>query len=35
MDERRLTRRRSLFFTGIFLLTSVATWFLADLLWRG
>lgn len=35
MDDRRLTRRRSLFFTAIFLLTSVATWFLADLLWRG
>ena len=34
MDARRLDRRRFLFFSGIFGLTSVATWFMADLLWR-
>jgi membrane glycosyltransferase len=34
MDKRRLSRRRFLFFSTIFALTSVATWFLADLLWR-
>ncbi len=34
MDQRRLNRRRFLFFSGIFALTSVATWFMADLLWR-
>jgi membrane glycosyltransferase len=35
MDARRLGRRRLLFFTSIFALTAVATWFMADLLWRG
>ncbi len=35
MDKRRLSRRRCLFFSSIFALTSVATWFMADLLWRG
>ena len=35
MDPRRLFRRRFLLFSAIFALTSVATWFLADLLWRG
>lgn len=35
MDKRRLSRRRFLFFSTIFALTSVATWFMADLLWRG
>ena len=34
MDKRRLGRRRSLFFSAIFVLTSLATWFMADLLWR-
>ncbi len=34
MDSRRLDRRRFLFFSGIFGLTSLATWFMADLLWR-
>jgi membrane glycosyltransferase len=35
MGERRLSRRRFLFFSTIFGLTSIATWFMADLLWRG
>lgn len=30
----RLRRRRALFYSSVFLLTSVATWFMADLLWR-
>src|SRR5471032_535526 len=34
MDGQRLNRRRFLFFTAIFGLTSLATWFMADLLWR-
>ena len=34
MDPRRLNRRRFLFFSSIFVLTSLATWFMADLLWR-
>ncbi|QYM77669.1 glucans biosynthesis glucosyltransferase MdoH [Horticoccus luteus] len=34
MDARRLGRRRTLYFTSIFALTSVATWFMVDLLWR-
>ncbi|MBI5768200.1 MAG: glucans biosynthesis glucosyltransferase MdoH [Verrucomicrobia bacterium] len=34
MDAARLNRRRFLFFSAIFGLTSVATWFMADLLWR-
>ncbi len=34
MDARRLGRRRFLFFSAIFGFTSIATWFLADLLWR-
>ncbi|MBI5691712.1 MAG: glucans biosynthesis glucosyltransferase MdoH [Verrucomicrobia bacterium] len=34
MDPRRLIRRRFLFFSAIFVLTSIATWFMADLLWR-
>jgi membrane glycosyltransferase len=33
MDVRRLNRRRFLFFSAIFVLTSIATWFMADLLW--
>src|SRR4051812_27969151 len=35
MDKRRLSRRRFLFFSAIFVFTSIATWFMADLLWRG
>jgi membrane glycosyltransferase len=35
MDQRRLNRRRFLFFSTIFAFTSIATWFMADLLWRG
>ena len=34
MNVRRLNRRRFLFFSAIFGLTSLATWFMADLLWR-
>ncbi|MFA6960004.1 MAG: glucans biosynthesis glucosyltransferase MdoH [Opitutaceae bacterium] len=30
----RLRRRRALFYTSILILTSAATWFMADLLWR-
>ncbi len=35
VDKSRVSRRRATFFTLVFLLTSVATWFMADLLWRG
>jgi len=35
MDQRRLNRRRVLFFSAIFAFTAIATWFMADLLWRG
>jgi len=35
VDRRRRARRRFMFFSSIFVLTSVATWFMADLLWRG
>lgn len=34
MDKGRLSRRRFLFFSSIFFVTSLATWFMADLLWR-
>lgn len=34
MDQSRLNRRRFLFFSAIFAFTSIATWFMADLLWR-
>lgn len=34
MNPRRLNRRRFLFFSAIFGVTSLATWFMADLLWR-
>lgn len=34
MNPKRLGRRRFLFFSAIFVLTSLATWFMADLLWR-
>ncbi len=30
----RLRRRRAVFYSSVLLLTSVATWFMADLLWR-
>ena len=35
VDRRRRARRRFMFFSSIFVLTSLATWFMADLLWRG
>src|ERR1022692_3932149 len=34
MDPARLNRRRFLFFSAVFVLTSLATWFVADLYWR-
>ncbi len=34
ISRKRLNRRRFLFFSAIFVLTSFATWFMADLLWR-
>lgn len=34
IEPRRLKRRRRLFFTAVFMLTSLATWFMADLLWQ-
>ena len=34
MDARRLNRRRFLFFSAILVLTGLASWFMADLLWR-
>jgi membrane glycosyltransferase len=34
MDPGRLDRRRFLFFSGIAVLTGLATWLMADLLWR-
>ncbi|MBC8040892.1 MAG: hypothetical protein H7Y06_10145, partial [Opitutaceae bacterium] len=30
----RLRRRRAVFYTTVLLLTSLATWFMADILWR-
>ena len=33
-DTRRVARRRFIYFTSVFVLTSLATWFMADLLWR-
>src|SRR5688572_1738891 len=35
MGPGRMNRRRFLFFSAIFAFTSIATWFMADLLWRG
>ena len=35
MTAARLNRRRFSFFSSIFGFTSLATWFMADLLWRG
>jgi len=34
MDPARLNRRRFFFFSAVFVLTSLATWFVADLYWR-
>ena len=34
LSAKRLNRRRFTFFSAIFGLTSIATWFMADLLWR-
>jgi membrane glycosyltransferase len=34
LGKARLNRRRFLFFTSVFVLTSLATWFVADLYWR-
>jgi len=35
VDNSRVSRRRATFFSLIFLLTSLAAWFMADLLWQG
>ena len=35
MDAARLNRRRFVFFSSVFVLTSLATWVVADLYWRG
>ena len=35
LDRSRIGRRRITFSTLVFLLTSLAAWFMADLLWRG
>ena len=35
LNPPRIARRRMVFFSSIFVLTSFATWFMADLLWRG
>ncbi|HEY5227623.1 MAG TPA: glycosyltransferase, partial [Opitutaceae bacterium] len=34
MDAGRLSRRRLVFFSSVFGLTSLATWFVADMYWR-
>lgn len=34
MNKRRLNRRRFFFFSSAFVLTCLATWFMADLMWR-
>jgi len=34
IEPSRLKRRRRLFFTAVFVLTSLATWFMADLFWQ-
>ena len=34
IEPSRLKRRRRLFFSSVFVLTSLATWFMADLLWN-
>lgn len=33
IEPRRLARRRRTFFSGVFFLTCLATWFMADILW--
>jgi membrane glycosyltransferase len=35
MNAARLNRRRFVFFSSVFVLVSLATWFVADLYWRG
>jgi membrane glycosyltransferase len=35
VDKTRVSRRRATFFSLVFLLTTLAAWFMADLLWRG
>jgi len=35
IDARRIARRRITFLSSVFMLTGFATWFMADLLWRG
>src|SRR6187402_3341933 len=35
VDKSRVSRRRVTFFSLIFLLTTLASWFMADLLWQG
>src|SRR5688572_8388386 len=35
VDKARVSRRRATFFSLVFLLTTLASWFMADLLWRG
>src|SRR5688572_21105416 len=35
VDKTRVSRRRATFFSLVFLLTALASWFMADLLWRG
>ncbi|HEY8995207.1 MAG TPA: glucans biosynthesis glucosyltransferase MdoH, partial [Lacunisphaera sp.] len=35
VDKTRVSRRRATFFTLVFFLTALASWFMADLLWRG
>ncbi|HUJ45324.1 MAG TPA: glucans biosynthesis glucosyltransferase MdoH [Opitutaceae bacterium] len=35
LDLRRIARRRFTFFSSVFVLTSLASWFMADLLWQG
>src|SRR5271154_3869288 len=34
LSKARLNRRRFVFFSSVFVLTSLATWFVADLYWR-
>ncbi|MDQ5977848.1 MAG: rane glycosyltransferase [Verrucomicrobiota bacterium] len=35
VDKARVSRRRATFFSLVFLLTTLAAWFMADLLWQG
>ena len=34
ISHKRLSKRRAWFYSSVLLLTSIATWFMADLLWR-